>query len=647
MTLTYKFHADWDQDGYFCIEATPDDPLNRVTTPLTWTDWTVTASAGGSVVQGGDDFAYGLLLSDWTSGTNTTAYVQHGGALDSIAGGIDNSSPYTLIFWIQSFSASYDAIPLEVSVYNASNALITTSSAFTVTQAEGWKKIAVSFTTLPSGNGVFFRVGKVSSATSIRMSIAGLMVVDGTYTTSSAPDFNVGHASNGYDNLLPFLMDARWSVGASRAYADVADLNVFTLTLDNSSKAFSPENTSSGLNGLMSDRYLRVRAKSALSIERTMFFGYIQSVQPHPGATGPYTAVLTATSSRRYWEGKQVQISLQTSKRADQVISALEAEITRPPSPLLVSNLDVGTYTWAYAGDNWEDGVDALAALGETVRAERGFAYWAREDTLVFKNREWRYDFADQVTTLSATITDAQAEMDYDYGFDLMNDVAVTFYPRKLGASTTALLWELQESISIPPSSSETIFARYTNGDQDSTVGAVPGTVAVGTFTTSGGTINHSLSAKAQGCIITLTNPSASVTRTVTAMTLTGQRISAFNKVTVSREDTTSINEYGRRTTQHDLRLVNARADARQIAQLEIDRFKDPKGHVRRITIGRRNATFEQYMVDLRVGFKIRVIETQTAHDGQYMIVGERHEITDALQTHRVTYILEPAIAVV
>lgn len=647
MTITYKFAADWDQDGYFCVEAAPGDPLNLVTTPLTWTNWAVSASVGGSAGQGSDDFAYGQLFTDWTSGTNTTAYVQHGGPLDSIVDTLDVSSPYTLIFWIKSFSASYDAIPLEVSVYNASNVLISTGSAFTVTYAEGWKKIAMSFTTLPSGNGLFFRVGKVSSATSIRMWIAGLMVVDGTYTANSAPNFNVGHASNVYDNLLAFVIDAKWSIGASRAYADVADLNVLTLTLDNNSKVFSPENAASGLSGLMADRYLRVRAQSALSIERTLFFGYVQSVQPHPGATGPYTALLTATSSRRYWEGKQVRISLQTSKRADEVIAALEAEITRPPSPLLVSSLDVGTYTWAYAGDNWEDGVDALAALETTVRAERGFAFWVREDTLVFKNRGWRYDFDDQVTTLSATINDTQAEMDYDYGLDVMNDVAVTFYPRKLGASSTALLWELQESISIPPSSSETIFARYTNGDQDSTVGAVPGTVAVGTFTTSGGTVNHSLSAKAQGCLITLTNPSASVTRTVTAMTLTGQRITAFNKVTVSREDTTNIDEYGRRTAQHDLRLVNARADANQITQLEIARFKDPKGHVRRITIGRRDATFEGYIVDLRVGLKIRVIETQTAHDGKYMIVGERHTITDALQTHNVTYILEPSIAVV
>lgn len=647
MSITYKFSADWDQDGYYCTEAHPGDPLNHVTTPLTWTDWAVTASAGGSASQGSADFAYGVLFTDWTSGTTTTAFVQHGGALDSIAADIDNSAPYTLIFWVKSNSASYDGIALEVSVYNTSNVLIATSSAFTVTDAEGWKKIALSFTTLPTGSGLFFRLGKVSSATSVRFWVAGLMMVDGTYTASSAPDFNVGHPSNAYDNLLPFVIDAQWNVGARRAYVDVAETNVLTLTLDNTSKTFSPENASSGLNGLMADRYLSVRAQSALSIERTVFFGYVQAVQPLPGTTGPYTAVLTATSSRRYWEGKQVRISLQTSKRADEVIAALEAEITRPPSPLVVNFVDTGTYTWAYAGDNWEDGVDALSALEAVVRAERGFFYWSRDDALTFKNRTARYDFDDQVTTISATFTDTQAEMDYDYGLDVMNDVEVTYYPRKVGASTTALLWELQESISIPPSSSETIFTRYTNGDQDATVGAVPGTVAVGTFTTSGGTINYSLSAKAQGCIITLSNPSASVTRTVTAMTLTGQRISAFNKITVSRQDAASIDQYGQHTTQLDLRLVNARADANQITQLELDRFKNPKGHVRRITISQRDATFEQYMVDLRVGLKIRVIESQTAHDGSYMIVGEWHEVTNALQTHRVTYYLEPAIAVI
>lgn len=649
MAIEYKFDVDWDQDGYFCVNAKPGDPLNLVTEPLDWSDFGVAAiGAGGSVTLGGDaDEGGDFVLSDWTSGTAATAYVQHGGPLDSIAAVSANNAPFTLIFWMRSLSASYDAVQLQVEVRNASNSLITTSSAFTVTVAEGLKKIVVPFTTLGSGNGVSFRVSRVGSTTSVRFLIQQIMVVAGTYSSSAAPDFNVGHPSNMYDRLNRFIKQARWNIGARQAYVAVADLNVLTLTLNNAGKEFSPENPSSGLNGLMADRWVRVRMDSDSSIERGAFFGYTQSVRPTTGIySGPFEAVLIATSSRRYWEGQEARLALQTSVTADDVIAALAAEITRPPSVPGLDGLDAGTYTWPYAADDWGDGVDALSALADVVRSERGFVYWsAAEDVLVFKNRTWRYGFDGIAGGLAATFdNDFEGNPDYDYGEDIINHVEVKYGPRRVGASQT--IWELDETpLTIPANSSVRIVAKYRiNNTNKMRIAA--SSVAEGTYTTSA-TINVAYQHRANQTIITYTNPHATNPRNVTAHTLTGTAVVPANTISLVDEDAVSIALYGKRSLFLNLPLVNRRADAAEIIANELARHKDPKGHIRSMTFNaHRSSTFEGYAVEMRPGLKVRVIDDQVVHDGNYMVIGVEHEVVDAMATHRVTLFLEPSVDV-
>lgn len=648
MVLTQEIWVDWDQDRYFCIDALPGDALNLLTEPKTWADFAVSFSgAGGSVSLGDLAAPWGTTrAANWTSGTAVSAYVQLGAPLDSIADVTATLSPHTLIFWVESTSASYNAINMQVEIRNASNTLITTSSAFTVPYNGGTLyKVAIPFTTLASGSGVIFRFGKVSSATSVNMWVHQVMVVAGTYSASTAPDFNMGDATNGYDNIFPYAIEEEWNIGAREAYIDVADMNILRVTLNNQSRAFSPENAASPLSGLMADRPIQVRLRDGAAVSGTkMFEGFIQEVQPTPGATsGPYHAILTATSSRRYWEGQEVRIPIQASVTADDVIDAIRGEIDFPPGGdgTGVGSIDVGTNTWPYAGDNWQDGVSALDALASVVASERGFVYWSRNNLIEFRNRTWRYDSDDEVSTLSATFDNDYDFMEYDYGLDLINDVAVKFYPRKLNGSTTTI-WELDESIVLAPSGSETIIARY-RSDKDNRFKVGATNVAIGVNTVTA-TINKTLTPYANSCKILLENPNALNSRTQTALSLTGNEIRDFNPITVQAEDATSIAAYGRKTMQLDLKLVATRADAKQIRDLELARHKDPRGHVRSITITNRNADRDELIVDLEVGMKIRVIEDQTQHDGTYIIMGEEHKTKKAHAYHEVTYFLEPAV---
>lgn len=651
MNIDYRVSIDFDRDSFVNRTAAPGDPLNLVTTPLTFTDWAITAAGtGGSDTQASLDTDWGTRFTQWTSGTSGTGSLTMGATSDPIAP-CANLTAHTLIFWIKSTSASYDAVGLEVEVRNSTTgSVITTSSGFTVTSAEGWKKIAVQFTMPASGAGVYMRVQKTGSTTNAVYWVTGHMVVVGTYTSATAPGFNIGTTLSTYDNITEFVKSARWNVGARGAYADVADTGTLSVEVENEDRRFSPEYTSSPYaSSTIVECSIFVDAMEGSDLDWTrMWRGWIDTIAPLPGQHGDRIAVLDATDSRRFLDGKEIKMALQTNVRFSDVLIAILATAQAPSvvgSPLSGAQ---GRYQWAYAGDNWEQGTTALDAITEIAAAERAFVYYDRVGQIVYWLRTTRYDLYNVFSSLAATFDNVQEAMDYRYGDSIHNVIEVTRYPRRLSTSTTALLWTLNENLVLAPLEVKTIFARYHEGGANDSgihaVGAVPGSIASGTFTSSGGTVNHVETPYAQGCDIEYTNPSASVTRTVTAHTLTGQRILAKDGITARYEDATSKSNYGSIGLALDLALVSARADQDEIGAIELARHKDPFGRVHSITIAPRDSTREGWMVDLTIGSKIRVQEYQTDHDAYYIICGEEHEATDGLSWARTTYYLEPAV---
>lgn len=649
MTIDYRFGVDWDNDAFICWDATPGDPVNLVGHPVDLSANTLSVSGTGASIS--EQFItpepWGHELIDWASGTSSNGYVQLGSFGDPLAAPVSANTRYTLVFWIRSESATFDAVPLRVELRRSAgfDGSIGFTGNFTVPFASGWVQQVVNFTTDSSAGytGLYFRIQKNTSTTNASYDIGGIMVLQDWWGNSNPPlpAFNAGAVSL-YDNITTYVKSARWNVGAREAYVAVADMNVLEIELNNVSKIFSPEYSSSPIFGSRANRRVEVFCYGPSSSAWTrMFRGYIEALLPTPGAHGPYTAVLIATSNRRFFEGKQVRINLQVSATAATVLSAIENEIDLPAGVALSVVHDSGTFTWPYAGDNWEDGTDALGAMTEVVQSERGFLYWLRNDAIAFLNRTSRYDSAG-LLGLAATFDNAQEALDYRYGDAIYNDIEVVRYPRRASSSTTLQLWQLDETLTLASGEQYTMFVRYTD-DANKTIGAVPGTVAESSFSASGSGVVRTLTPKANGCII-LYNNTAGVTRNVTGHILTGQRITAKNANTINVEDAASIAAYGRKTLRLDLKQVAVKADAAQIGALELARHKDPRGRVVSITIGPRDTTHEQHMVDRIVFEKIRVIEDQTATDGEYMIIGESHEVSDALTHHRTTYFLEPAV---
>lgn len=644
MTTLWRIGVDWDGDDFFNWDARPGDTLNLMTNPVNWSSIPFVASgAGGSDSQGAEATDYGANVCTWTSGTANNGALTVGNTTTRLADLLTPSTAYTLVFWIKSNSASYDAVPLDVTVFDqAANSLVT-SANFTVTFAAGWTKIAVNFTLGAGDTGCYFTIRKDTSTTNAVYKLAGFMVILGTYTSAAAPGFNAGDSTNLYDNLVPYAMAANWNIGARAAYVDVADLNALSLTLNNTDKIFSPENLSSPLVGsLFVNSKLAAYAYGPSSSSWTlMFTGYVEAFQPLPLNNGAKTATVRATSSRRYFEGKEITIALQTSVDADALLTAIFAVIDFPPGVgTPATSFDNGGDTWPYAGENWDDGVDPLQAIADTVGSNRGFFYWNRSDTAVFKNRDWRYDTDTVVSSLSATFDNTFEGADYVFGDIIRNIIYLTYYPRKLGSAGTQL-FDLPEDIPFAPLETETIICRFTKGDRDKPIGASGATVSA--FVGSG-TLNHVDTFRAQEAEIAVTNPSAVNTRTLQTLTITGTPILPYDAVTLRRSNSSSVLNHGEQPYKLDLKFVSTRAEAKEILDLEEFRFQSAVGRMRSITIGKHDSTREQNMVDLVIGQRIRVVDGQTEHDDDYIIVGEEHSLNDALTVHKTTYYLEKVV---
>ncbi len=59
-----------------------------------------------------------------------------------------------------------------------------------------------------------------------------------------------GNFNGTYDDITDYVMDARWFTGFRRPYQDVADEQMLSLTVSNSEKRFSPENSSRGKDNI-------------------------------------------------------------------------------------------------------------------------------------------------------------------------------------------------------------------------------------------------------------------------------------------------------------------------------------------------------------------------------------------------------------
>jgi hypothetical protein len=249
--------------------------------------------------------------------------------------------------------------------------------------------------------------------------------------------------------------------------------------------------------------------------------------------------------------------------------------------------------------------------------------------------------------SLSDTMTDLEIMHSAE---NIYNRVRCTTYPVEIDGDVS-VLGSIPEEFSLEPGETKTLFLRYQ--DELSTrrisgtgeVAPVADTDYKMSSTPNGGNdLNANLSITpvpgANSLMIVVTN-SAAVKGYINLLQIRGYKVTTFNKVESTSEDSTSITNYGERTITYSMPYCNSSTIGQAFADELIRRHKDPKTHISGVTfIANRSATLMEYALTFAIGARVTIVETVTGVNADFFINGYEYEILSG-KVLRVTWNLE------
>ncbi len=468
------------------------------------------------------------------------------------------------------------------------------------------------------------------------------------------------------EDLTADVLGADWTFGFAAPHDSSAAPGSAAVTVDNSTGAYSPENSAAAL---LPGKALRVQATYNGSTT-TLFSGVVARVVPQPGDLGGRTAVIYAAGPERWLDEAEVQLPPLLAAAADDAIAAVlaAAPLRRPalqgrwllgvsgqgelgqnttlPAPYPIT-LEAGISQFAYV----DAGAGSAAALiRQFVAAERGRFFVNRDGAFVFHNR---HHLLSQ-TGVQATFADSMDGLSYAYGAGVVNTVRVRLEPRSAGAPGSTL-WTLANAQRIPAGAVRLFTAPYrdTDGNALSAL-AVLAPVAgvdyqINTHDDGSGedytgrAVLWLVSAGAGAAELRLVNQTARTLYLLPGATLRGTPLERGDPALVEQTDHASATLYGAAGLTLDLPLLDSIESADQLARYELARRATPRGTVRTLTLEAPAQTAQ--MLACTLFDRVRVTEGSTGHAADYFIAAEQHRVAHGGARHSVTWLLEPAAA--
>lgn len=489
-------------------------------------------------------------------------------------------------------------------------------------------------------------------------------------------DSAYGHAKS---DLTAYVQRMTWNNGMSTPFQEVAPPARLTITLDNTSGAFDPDNAGAAYYGLLKKGTLvRVRATYSATTY-TLFIGKVTTLTIEPGVYGREVTLQANDLMAEMLDAEYIP-PLQTTVRTDEVLESLFdsgiialpyatdywilgltgyselGSTTIPVGATDMIDFDAGKTTLAYAGDNAgsETGISAQGYIRDVVAAECGgrFFFNSRTGKFTFHNRHHDTNY-----TVDEAMTGGDIDtMDYTYQEDIINRVSINYQTRKLGTAAS-VLWELDEPITLGPGVSKTITARYRDPDNESAhVGAMdclppsPGVDYIAYRTGTSTVMTHDLnitpnwggsSAKVQ-----LTNGNGTASITLSTLVLRGTPIITYSKQSAESFDANSYATYGMYDKTITLRMVSDIELVQNYADSIIAQFSSGASRVTTVTFNaNKSAVRMARALGSAPGTCISITDSDSGHDADYIVVGEQHRVTaGGEQTHTVTWTLKPML---
>ncbi len=478
-----------------------------------------------------------------------------------------------------------------------------------------------------------------------------------------------------YTDETARVLSAKWMLGFQQAYMDVGNDAKLSLLMRNDDKRFTPENSAGSLYGKLTPlRPVKVESHDGTTTRRH-FSGWVQSIHPAANRNGERTAAIQVAGAMQFLKATETKIELQENQRSDQIIDVLINEVIFPPAladawvigdpsysklgiSTTLANLEAysdyeeGLLTLNLAGDNWvrqggysdqiKDTFDVYRGIRDITAAERGKFFFDREGKAVFWNRHHILD----KDAIDASLNDAMTDMKYTFASldQTKNEIIVTCHPRSVDASPTTL-WELKDAvIRVAPGKTREVYVKYKD-EKDKRIGGKDVTVEDVEYLQGSCTVE--VEAKANGANLVFKNESDDTVAVVEKCLVKGRKIVDEGQMDARAIDQTSITFYGRRTMNINLPSIDDLDQAQYIADFERNRRKTPFGLAQMITLqshAENGGARHTDQLGLTIGSLIQLKETQTDHDGTYIIIGEAHELARGGVHWTSTWYLEPQV---
>lgn len=478
---------------------------------------------------------------------------------------------------------------------------------------------------------------------------------DGDYTT----------AGNDVTNFVIGSVGFSFQIGL-RPFAEIGDETLLVFEVDNAGQQFSIENASSPYFGKLTKN----KAVRVLFNGTTIWTGLTQVIKPKGMKHAAPTATITCASNVTRLKSIDFYPKLYTNFTVDEIAQDIALQSVFVPSTaqgwllgvatrgeLGVSTvladineyavLDAGLTTFSYGGDNFrldeKGSINAYEVLRQCALAEGGRIFFNRTGKLVFWNR---YHLINSATTPSLTIDNSHQAIDYALPeSEFSNRIDVEYQPRTLAAAS-GILWQSSETISLYANEVISFVAKFadSSGNQVGADAIETPAIADSTLTVGSGGVTVSVGNLGQAANVTLTAGSSGAV--ITYIAVKAKQLSAKNKAKYVAQDNENVRDYGERAYVIRTSLMDSLNNARNLAEYELARRKNPNARAKSITLERyADSTDNADLINYGIGDYIRIIDDQLSHDANYYIVGEQHSISQAGLMHRVTWSLEPQLS--
>lgn len=642
-----RFGVDWDDDLFICLDARPGDALNRLHTNLSsetvlvnlhWNYIDRSAYSGAtSVTTVQEHTAYGIRKMRCVTGTGNTAgaYFGYNGVTRNFA--VSNGQVYTGSFWVKASVGS--GVGFTITMDNSGG----TSTTFTITG--DWQRVNLTFTAASTTTA--WRINKTNSATNVTFDATGFILVAG----ATAPTgFNVGDGSNLYDNITADVKSCSYSMGKSNYTQTMISEGEANLLLDNDTKRYSPEYSSSPLFGKMDSRRrftMDIQNSSGTYVRR--FTGWAVRFAPTYGTTRTREMSISCQQGKSLLDRIKYNQVQTGSTTADAIIQSivlkgfpsaatpLQAILNRARlnacyfvDPADLYSLQPGlTVIDAEGAEEWVD-APASQVMDSVVALDQGFLFIDRNGKVVYYNREKYINPAYGVTSTAINLNSEGVNAQYVYGANYANTIRVNYYPN---GTRTDTVWNSQGVIRVYGGSQHVkvvdVKFEYTEGKRmkvasvngfdggvnDSTVIATIGDADVSdkvkcSFELKGAggklTINNTLLNQAVNCVITLK----------------GEIVESFGGQAVTVADDDGLLGGTVQITQSS-KLISDEDIATNLANYLLAIYKQNVGQFTSINYINDSSTALDKMLTLEMGSSVTLSEAQTAHTSkQYFVCG-------------------------